>query len=206
MALWGANVANSTSAPIYAPMQVKQAANASNRDALYQNSTAGAYITGTTTGIYGVTVGEAQANNSGITHPGWVLRTVGSGGRAGRVFTETLVAAKTYLGDANDDAIFPDFRILIDTNPVNGTGSASNNDIVTFNVIAHTVPPSQAVGYQWNYSNGTSLTHAGAFSNTATSTLSVTANTGANGTFYVLVSNADAINATSSNATLTITA
>jgi hypothetical protein len=41
-------------------------------------------------------------------HTGWVRRTVGTGGRAGRVFFETLVATGTIAGDANDDNVLPD--------------------------------------------------------------------------------------------------
>lgn len=35
-------------------------------------------------------------------HAGWVVRTVGSGGRAGRVFYETIVAMGSMTGDAED--------------------------------------------------------------------------------------------------------
>ena len=63
-----------------------------------------------------VVVGGAQ----GVAHAGWVLRTVGTGGRAGRVQYETLVAmgslgAQTAAygtaattADASDDTILPD--------------------------------------------------------------------------------------------------
>lgn len=56
----------------------------------------------------------------GVAHAGWVLRTVGTGGRAGRVQYETLVAmgslgAQTAssgtpatIADASDDTLFPD--------------------------------------------------------------------------------------------------
>ena len=46
----------------------------------------------------------------GAAHAGWVLRTVGTGGRAGRVQYETLVAfGANFAGsDASDDAILPD--------------------------------------------------------------------------------------------------
>jgi len=65
-----------------------------------------------------VVVGGAK--NMGIAHAGWNLRTVGSGGRAGRVQYETLVAmgslgAQTAaygtpanVSDAADDAVLPD--------------------------------------------------------------------------------------------------
>lgn len=40
-------------------------------------------------------------------HAGWVRRTVGTGGRAGRVHYETLVAMGSIAGDAEDN-VFPD--------------------------------------------------------------------------------------------------
>lgn len=53
-----------------------------------------------------VVVGGAK--NRGVTHAGWVLRTEGTGGRAGRVQYETLVAMSSITGDASDDTILPD--------------------------------------------------------------------------------------------------
>lgn len=47
------------------------------------------------------------ASNKGIPHTGWVLRTVGSGGRAGRVQYEVL-AAIGIGSDGSDDTILPD--------------------------------------------------------------------------------------------------
>ena len=45
----------------------------------------------------------------GAAHTGWVLRTVGTGGRAGRVQYETLVAfGGNFTTDASDDAIIHD--------------------------------------------------------------------------------------------------
>jgi len=45
----------------------------------------------------------------GAAHTGWVLRTVGTGGRAGRVQYETLVAmGGDFSTDASDDATLPD--------------------------------------------------------------------------------------------------
>ena len=44
-----------------------------------------------------------------IASPGWVRRTVGTGGRAGRVQYETLVAGRSLIaGDATDDIALPD--------------------------------------------------------------------------------------------------
>jgi hypothetical protein len=42
------------------------------------------------------------------THTGWNIKTVGSGGRAGRVQYETLVAISEVKGDGSDDISLPD--------------------------------------------------------------------------------------------------
>lgn len=41
-------------------------------------------------------------------HAGWVRRIVGTGGRAGRITHETLVAMGSIAGDASDDTVIPD--------------------------------------------------------------------------------------------------
>jgi len=46
--------------------------------------------------------------SKGVAHSGWVVRKVGTGGRAGRVTYETLVAMGTMTGDGSDDLILPD--------------------------------------------------------------------------------------------------
>ena len=82
------------------------------------NTTAGgATLQGETATGYVVSGGN---KGIGITHAGWVLRTEGTGGRAGRVQYETLVAmgslgAQTAaygtaatVADASDDSILPD--------------------------------------------------------------------------------------------------
>lgn len=46
--------------------------------------------------------------NKGVAHAGWVVRKVGTGGRAGRVQYETLVAMGSITGDASDDTVLPD--------------------------------------------------------------------------------------------------
>ena len=66
---------------------------------------AGHSITGeTATGV--VTIGGAK--NKGIAHAGWVVRTEGTGGRAGRVQYETLVAMGSMSTDGSDDNPLPD--------------------------------------------------------------------------------------------------
>jgi len=60
--------------------------------------------------VYGVSaaeMGSTSGESHAVAHSGWNLRTVGTGGRAGRVTYETLVAGGI-SGDADDDSILPD--------------------------------------------------------------------------------------------------
>ena len=52
--------------------------------------------------------GEGGNAAATVTHAGWVRRTIGTGGRAGRVFQETLVAMGSITGDQADDRRYPD--------------------------------------------------------------------------------------------------
>jgi hypothetical protein len=63
-----------------------------------------AQLTGETFGFLSVSDGISPGNP--VAHAGWQLRTVGSGGRAGRVFYETLFAASSMTNGTDDDAIF----------------------------------------------------------------------------------------------------
>jgi len=68
-------------------------------------SETGHSLTGqTATGVASVGGGK----NKGVAHAGWVVRTEGSGGRAGRVQYETLVAMGSIGTDASDDTVLPD--------------------------------------------------------------------------------------------------
>lgn len=60
--------------------------------------------------IYGADTTEVGIAGEGkrIAHAGWVKRTAGSGGRAGRIHYETLVAMGSISGDAGDDAKLAD--------------------------------------------------------------------------------------------------
>ena len=56
--------------------------------------------------VFGVDTTEAGVTDVG--HAGWVRRVAGSGGRAGRVQYEVLVAGSSISGDAADDTELPD--------------------------------------------------------------------------------------------------
>lgn len=110
MAQWG-NTDDAANSVIWAVSQLNLTANTTNRDNLFGNTTADAFITNSTIGQFGVDATESQvARESGAARPahsGWVLRTEGSGGRAGRVSYEVLVAGGSITGDA-EDVVFPD--------------------------------------------------------------------------------------------------
>jgi hypothetical protein len=112
MSLWKNTDAN-TSAPLFAAAQVKLAPTQDNANTLYANTTASGIISGQTVGLFGVdTTEQGIAANPKGGHAGWNLVTTGSGGRAGRVHSETLVAMGSMTGDgsasANDDPVFAD--------------------------------------------------------------------------------------------------
>jgi hypothetical protein len=60
-------------------------------------------IQGITATVVAVLSGVHQGD-----HAGWVRRIVGTGGRAGRITHETLVAMGSIAGDASDDNVLPD--------------------------------------------------------------------------------------------------
>ena len=54
-----------------------------------------------------VGTGVSGGVGAGVAHTGWVKRTAGTGNKAGRIFTEVLVAG-SIVSDAADDTFFPD--------------------------------------------------------------------------------------------------
>lgn len=192
---------------------VQATPNTANRDALYGNTTADAFVSGATKGIFGVDVAEARAARAGantrVVTPGYQLRTEGSGGRAGRVQYETLVAVR--LSTDAEDTVFADYKLVINTQPSNDSANSTADEIATFTVVGGSVPSGATLSYVWQKYNGSAfanLSNAGAYSNTTTATLSVLANTATDGEIYrvrVASANGGANAVFSSNATLTIT-
>lgn len=213
MANWG-NTDDAANSVLWATTQVKLTPNTDNQANLYTNTTADAFISGVTVGQFGVSGGEAQALRAGantkVAHAGWVLRTVGSGGRAGRVQNETLVAMKTISSDGSDDAVIPDYKLSITTQPSSLTiNSSSTSNVATFTVAAASVPSGASITYKWQKWGGSSfgdITDGGAYSNSATASLVVLSNTASTGEIYrVQVGATGAANVVSTNAVITIT-
>jgi len=88
MSSWG-KADNAASAPLWACASVKLAPTATNRTNLFEDAVADNFITGQTIGLFNYADGEVP---DGAGHAGWNLKVTGSGGRAGRVAYETMVA------------------------------------------------------------------------------------------------------------------
>lgn len=203
MAQWKNTDATANSV-IWAAGQLKIAANTANRDALFGNTTADAMISGQTVGMFAADVTETKVNPA-ITHAGWVLRTVGSGGRAGRVQYETLVAMGSLTADA-EDAVLADARLTWVTQPV--AASVTALAAATFTIAVSVVPGTVTPTYVWQANTGAgfaNLSNAGVYSNTTTTTLSISNSTGLNGVQYRALALATGANTiTSTAATLTV--
>jgi len=73
--------------------------------AVASGGTAHSFVGGTATATATLGLGvDGDDNRRDIAHVGWVKKTVGTGGRAGRIHYETLVAASSMSGDAEDIA------------------------------------------------------------------------------------------------------
>ncbi len=205
MAQWG-NTDDAANSVLWAVSQLNKTANTTNQTNLFGNTTADAFVTGATVGQFGVGVQEAQANGD-LTHSGWVLRTVGSGGRAGRVTHEVLVAGGyTFTSDASDDAVLPDYVIRITSQPANTTANTSNAENATFTVAGASKPAGATLAYAWTYANGGAIAAGSNVGVTTGATLTInSAAQTTNASYKVVVSTTGGANATSSNATLTIT-
>jgi hypothetical protein len=183
MSQWGKSDVASNSV-IWAPTSVKLAPTRTNANNLFGNTTANSFIGGTTTGMFAVDANEIAAEGGKTAHTGWVLRTVGQGGRAGRVQTEVLVAGGI-TADA-EDVVYPDYTLRIVTQPVSSEEAADS--AITFTVTGASTPAGASLTYKWQESaNGNvyvNLTDTGDYSNTSTATLSIANNSPVDGYYY----------------------
>ncbi len=199
------NTDSAANSVYWAAAQFKTPANTANRAALYANTTADAFVPGMKTGVFAADAAEAAAE-SAIAHAGWVLRTEGTGGRAGRVQYETLVAMGSISTDA-EDTVLKDIKIFFTAQPVNSSIVGAN--ATTFSVTTDSTPPNATIAFQWQANTGAGfvdMIDEDAYSNTDTSTLSISAGAGLNGIQYRVVATSSGANTiTSRPAVLTVT-
>ena len=174
-----------------------------------ENGDKGADDFGTT--VFGVDTAEAQAQRAEGTpvSPGWVKRDVGTGGRAGRIFQETLVAMSNQGGISTDaeDVAFPDLVIAITSQPADV--SVTSPDPADFSVVATTTPTGGVLSYQWEVSTdgGTTFvnsTAAGGTTGPALQVVSTDADYVTTNQFRVVITATGADTVTSSAAVLTV--
>jgi hypothetical protein len=224
MSSWGNND-NAANAPYWAvnstivnAADVKanySAPTADNVALLYANTTADVYTVGETIGLFAVDANEASVSGK---NSGWVLRTTGSGGRAGRVQEEVLVSISNFNGD-NEDTTYQDAIITISTAPSANTVQFGGGRVASFTVGASITTGNTAapLTYQWqrsatlggsyvNVSNGTpaNTTYSGGTGATLTVTPTFT---DANNNFYRVTVSATGTGAstTSTPVRLTVT-
>ena len=153
--------------------------------------------------VFGINAAEAPG---GVT-PGWVKVTNGTGGRAGRVQYETLVAFGDHTKPSEaSDADAGQFGVITlstvaDQAAASGSGESFSVTATTTNNVVAT--------FQWQLQTGgtgafTDLSDAGVYSDTDTNTLVISDNTGLDGNRYrCVVSGTGATSVTSNAALLT---
>jgi hypothetical protein len=179
MPAWG-NYDNAANTPLWSTAAVKVAPTRVNTANLFQNTTVGYWedalpnggdrLANTAVGIFGVDKFEADVNAQGA-HTGWVLRTVGTGGRAGRVQQEVLVAMSDMITD-NTSPVYPDATITISSQPASNTANTVLGNTATFRVTASITEGNTAapLTYQWFAANGISNTYSAVVNDTPANT------------------------------------
>lgn len=152
------NYDNSANVPLWVVGSVNKAPTAAEAAKLYGNTSPNVYFAGETVGVFAVDSNEADVN--GHVTPGWVLRTEGSGGRAGRVTQETLSVLANVRSDNNsDDTTYADANIVITSQPaaLSGPVSAASGTTITLTVGATIDKGALDAGlsYRWQVNNNT---------------------------------------------------
>lgn len=171
-------------------------------------NTAALYGNTTSTGVFLLDAAEIGTANTVGAHAGWVVRKVGTGGRAGRVTIETVVTMKKFPSDnASHDTVFPNPTVSISVQPANTAVTAP--DPATFTVTAASSNARMVPLYQWQANTGSGFVNILStntnWTGATTNTLVIRDTTGVvNSSVRVLVFGNYANTVTSSNATLTV--
>jgi hypothetical protein len=160
MSSWGNND-NAANAPYWAVSTVSTGVNkaaaaptAANVELLYGNTTSDVYVTNETVGLFAVDSQEVGVNGK-VAHTGWVMKTTGSGGRAGRVTQEVLVAMSSVLAPDGDAQVYANVAIAL-AGPSNASVLASetySNSAIFTVVPTITGNTAATVTYQWQFND-----------------------------------------------------
>ena len=225
MPAWG-NKDNAANTPLWAATAVNVTPNSANRANLFNNITTDYWKVDLPNGgsrhadqaivVFGVDAQEASVDSH--VHTGWVQRTAFTGGRAGRIQEEVLVALSNFNGTDADAQIYANVKIALTSTSARSVVYGGGNTAVFTVSPTLTGNTAAALTYQWQVNNGVGGVWVNAVNNTpanttyagaTTATLTVTPTyTDANGYKYrVIVTAADqGVTATSANSTLTVTA
>lgn len=152
------NYDSAANTPFWAAGLVNKEPTTAEAQKLYGNTSPNVYIAGATVGVFAVD--ENEASVAGTPGTGWVLRTTGSGGRAGRVTQEVLSIVSAFRSDNNaDDSVYADASITISTQPLSTSlyANTSNSNVASFTVSVAVQPTNSAVTYQWYYNTADGL-------------------------------------------------
>ena len=126
--------------------------------------------------IYGVDTTEAVAET---TNPGWIYVNEYTDMHGNPRKKNEVLAAIGSITTDDEDVVFPDTVITINTQPISIATFAF--EPVSYTVVATTLPVGTTINYRWQQaanSNAsfTNLTNTGTFSNTTTATLNIANN------------------------------
>lgn len=206
MPLWRAQD-QANNSPKFAPMLLQKAVTTANINLAFSNTTSNIFGR-FTAGVFGIDTNQQRAARAAVgvprpQHAGWNLRKVGTGGRAGRVTYETLVAGKSIGKPGFENTTHKQMALVINQQPRNNT--AANNTPISIYMTAQTVPPGGVITYNWqrDQGNGTwvAVTDGGIYSGSNTNNLQIANNFTANLQAYrVILQNVNTNNVTSTNA------
>ena len=157
--------------------------------------------------IYGVDTTEAVAET---TIPGWVYVNEYTDMHGNPRKKNEVLCAITSITTDDEDTVFPDTVITINTQPASRSDAAAS--AVTFTVVTSTLPVGTTVNHRWQRAANANasfvdLTNTGTYSNTSTATLNIANNSLAtSGSIYRVQLSAAGVtaNTVSANAILTI--
>jgi hypothetical protein len=157
--------------------------------------------------IYGVDTTEAVAET---TNPGWIYVNEYTDMHGNPRKKNEVLAAIGSITTDDEDVVFPDTVITINTHPISNTAAAFS--AVSFTVVTSTLPVGTTVNHRWQRAANANvafadLTNAGTYSGANTATLSIANNSLAtSGSIYRVQLSAAGVtaNTVSANAVLTI--
>lgn len=144
MTQWGKND-NTANSVLWGVAQLNKAASATNRDALYENTTKDEFVRNTIDGQFGISAAEKNSANAAAQHAGWNLKRTGLGG----IKTITLVSGGSGINTGGG------FLAI-----TGGGGAGANASYTTAN--SQNTMQVSSTNPAWNVINTVTLTNPGA--------------------------------------------